>query len=81
MASDSWTVLSSSPPSLPTFEQYGQRFDGTEPHFKDYKSAGFDLSFACLRAAQRLTSLVMLLDMAYLIAIGVGTLKVAMFSY
>jgi hypothetical protein len=75
-ASDPWAVLSSSPPSLQTFEQYGERFGGIEPHFKDYKSAGFDLAKSHIRDAQRLTSLVMLLDIAHLIAVIVGILVV-----
>jgi len=50
--------------------------DEIEPHFKDYKSAGFDLAQSRLRDAQRLTSLVMLLDMAHLIAVVVGMLLV-----
>jgi hypothetical protein len=75
-ASEPWAVLSSSPPSLQTFEQYGQRFGGIEPHFKDYKSAGFDLARSRIRNAQRLTSLVMLLDIAHLIAVMVGLLVV-----
>ena len=74
--SEPWAVLSSSPPSLQTFEQYGQRFGGIEPHFKDYKSAGFDLTRSRIRDAQRLTSLVMLLDIAHLIAVIVGILVV-----
>lgn len=58
------------------FEQYGERFGGIEPHFKDYKSAGFDLARSRIRDAQRLTSLVMLLDIAHLIAVIVGILVV-----
>ena len=38
-----WSVLSSQAPSLQTFALYGQRFGGIEPHFKDYKSAAFDI--------------------------------------
>jgi hypothetical protein len=48
-ASEPWAVLSSSPPSLQTFELYGQRFGGIEPHFKDYKSAGFELARSRIR--------------------------------
>jgi hypothetical protein len=37
IATESWAVLSDSPPSLQTFAVYGERFGGIEPHFKDYK--------------------------------------------
>jgi len=71
-ASEPWAVLSSSPVSLKTFELYGQRFGGIEPHFKDYKSSGFELLRSRLRNAQQLTVLVMLLDIAHMIAVIVG---------
>jgi hypothetical protein len=71
-ASEPWAVLSSSPVSLQTFAHYGERFGGIEPHFKDYKSAGFELTRSRIRDAQRLTSLAMLLDIAHLIAVIVG---------
>ena len=75
-AADPWAVLSSQPPSLQTFARYGQRFGGIEPHFKDYKSGGFDLLDSGLREAQALTRLVMLLDIASLIALIVGLMLV-----
>jgi hypothetical protein len=57
-ASEPWAVLSSSPVSIKTFELYGQRFGGIEPHFKDYKSSGFELPRSRLRdAAGRFTLL------------------------
>ena len=71
-AGDPWAVLSSQPPSLQTFALYGQRFGGIEPHFKDYKSATFDILRSHLRDAAALTSLVMLLDSAALIALVLG---------
>jgi hypothetical protein len=40
---------------------YGQRFGGIEPHFKDYKSGGFDVERSRLRDAQALSRLFMLL--------------------
>jgi hypothetical protein len=43
IAGEAWAVLSDVPPSLQTFASYGQRFGGIEPHFKDYKSAAFEL--------------------------------------
>jgi hypothetical protein len=54
---DHWAVLSNQPPSLKLFELYGKRFGGIEPHFKDYKSAGFEVLDSGLRDAQALTCL------------------------
>jgi hypothetical protein len=75
-ASEPWAVLSSAAPSLQTFAHYGERFGGIEPHFKDYKSAGFHLLQSRRRNAQQLTTLVMLLDIAHLIAVMLGILLV-----
>jgi hypothetical protein len=75
-AQDTWAVLSNQPPSLQTFARYGQRFGGIEPHFKDYKSAAFDLLETGLREAEMLTRLVMLLDAASLIALMLGLMLV-----
>ena len=69
-------MLSSQPVSLKTFGLYGQCFGGIEPHLKDYKSAGFDLPQFRLRDAQLLRALVMLLDIAHLIAVLIGVLLV-----
>jgi hypothetical protein len=75
-AKDAWTVLSDHPPSLQTFALYGQRFGGIEPHFKDYKSAAFEVLQSGLRNAQALTCLFMLLDCATLIALMLGMMLV-----
>lgn len=75
-AKDAWAVLSEQPPSLQTFALYGQRFGGIEPHFKDYKSAAFEVLQSGLRDAQALTCLFMLLDCATLIALLLGMLLV-----
>lgn len=72
MAKDAWAVLSNLPPSLQTFAIYGQRFGGIEPHFKDYKSAGFNLNRSRLRDAQALSCLLVLLAVAHLIALSVA---------
>lgn len=72
MAGEPWAVLSKQPASLQTFACYGQRFGGIEPHFKDYKSAAFDILRSHLRDATALTCLVMLLDTAALIALVLG---------
>ena len=73
---DGWAVLSERPPSLQTFVLYGQRFGGIEPHFKDYKSAAFEVVQSGLRDAQALTCLFMLLDCATLIALMLGMMLV-----
>lgn len=68
-AQESWAVLTNQAPSLQTFAHYGQRFGGIEPHFKDYKSAAFDLPDSRLRTAQALSRLMLLLATATLIAL------------
>jgi hypothetical protein len=73
---DTWAVLSDQPPSLQTFALYGKRFGGIEPHFKDYKSAAFDVLQSGLRTAHTLTCLFMLLDCASLIALMLGMMLV-----
>lgn len=75
-AKDPWAVLSEQPPSLQTFALYGQRFGGIEPHFKDYKSAAFEVLHSGLRDAQALTCLFMLLDCATLIALMLAMILV-----
>jgi hypothetical protein len=75
-APEPWTVLSDVPPSLQTFEVYGQRFGGIEPHFKDYKSSAFELIRSHLRDAQALNCLLMLLASATLIAVAVAVVVV-----
>jgi hypothetical protein len=75
-AQDTWAVLSRQAVSLQTFALYGQRFGGIEPHYKDYKSAAFDVLDSGLRQAQALTRLFMLLDSAYLIALILGMMLV-----
>lgn len=76
IAGEAWAVLSNQPPSLQTFALYGDRFGGIEPHFKDYKSAAFEVVQSGLREAPVLTRLFMLLDIAYLIAVILGGMLV-----
>jgi hypothetical protein len=76
LAGEAWAVLSNEPASLQTFALYGQRFGGIELHFKDYKSAGFDLIRSHLRDAQALSCLLMLLAAATLIAISIALVVV-----
>jgi hypothetical protein len=58
------------PPSLQTFAEYGQRFGGIEPHFKDCKSATFDLTRSHIRDPEALGCLLMLIAAAQLFAIS-----------
>ena len=74
IADESWAVLTDAPPSLQTFAVYGERFGGIEPHFKDYKSAAFELIRSHLRGAEALSCLLMLVATAQLIALYVGVL-------
>ncbi|MBE9182597.1 hypothetical protein IQ268_29030 [Oculatella sp. LEGE 06141] len=76
LADKPWAVLSNVPPTLATFELYGQRFGTIEPHFKDYKSAAFDLSRSQLRAAAALACLLMRLAVATLIATAIAVVAV-----
>ena len=71
-----WAVLASAPSSRHTVAVYGQRFGGLEPYFKDYQSAGFHLPQVRRRNVQPLITLVMLLDIAHLIAVVLGVLLV-----
>ena len=63
--------------SLPTFAEYGKRFGGIEPHFKDYQSAGFELPDSRLRGGQALSTLLMLLATAMVIAMSAAIQLVA----
>jgi hypothetical protein len=76
IAGEPWAVLSDLPPSLQTFASYGQRFGGIEPHFKDYKSAAFELIRSKIRHPRALSCLLMLLATAMLIAISVAVVLV-----
>lgn len=72
MAGETWAVLTSEAPCLQTFELYGNRFGGIEPHFKDYKSAAFDITRSNLRDAQALSCLLLMLATATIIAISMA---------
>ena len=76
IAGEAWAVLSNRPPSLQTFATYGERFGGIEPHFKDYKSAAFEVLRSGLRNPKALTCLFMLLDCASLLAMVLGMMVV-----
>ncbi len=72
MAQEAWAVITDKPPSVQTFALYGQRFGAIEPHFKDYKSAAFELPRSRIRDADALSRLLMLLAAATIIAISVA---------
>jgi Transposase DDE domain len=71
-AEEPWAVLTSTALSLQTFRLYGERFGGVEPHFKDYKSGTFDISKSKIRNAQALGKVLMMLEIAQLLAIRLG---------
>jgi hypothetical protein len=77
IAQESWAVITNIPPSLQTFALYGQRFGGIEPHFKDYKSAAFEIPRSRIRDAQALERLLMLLAAATIIAISTAVQVIA----
>jgi hypothetical protein len=77
IAQESWAVITDKAPSLQTFALYGQQFGGIEPHFKDYKSAAFEVPRSRIRDAQALSRLFMLLAAATLIAISTAVQVVA----
>ena len=70
-------MITDMPPSLQTFALYGQRFGGIEPHFKDYKSAAFDLPRSKIRDTDALSRLLMLLAAATIIAMSIAIHVVA----
>jgi hypothetical protein len=59
-------VLTDIPASPQTFALYCQRFGSIETHFKDYKSAVFEMLRSRIRDAQALSRLLMLLAAARL---------------
>lgn len=77
VAGEEWMVFSDQWASLSTFKRYGERYGGIEPHFKDYQSAGFELPNSRLRGAQALSTLLMLLAVATVIAISTAIQMVA----
>ena len=67
-----WAVLTNTPLSLQTFQLYGRRFGGIEPHFKDYKSGTFEILRSKIRNAQALSNLLMMVEIAQLLAMRLG---------
>jgi Transposase DDE domain len=71
-----WAVLTNKPISLKTFQLYGQRFGGIEPRFKDYKSGTFDILRSKIRDAQALSNLLMMIEIAEILAIRLGLIMI-----
>jgi Transposase DDE domain len=67
-----WAVLTDTPLSLQTFQLYGKRFGGVEPRFKDYKSGTFDILRSKIRDAKALSNLLMMIEIAEVLAIRLG---------
>jgi Transposase DDE domain len=75
-AQEPWAVLTSTHLSLQTFRLYGERFGGVEPHYKDYKSGTFDILKSKIRDAKALGNLLMMLEIAQLLAIRIGLIVI-----
>ena len=71
-----WAVLTNTPISLQTFQLYGKRFGGIEPRFKDYKSGTFDILRSKIRDAQALSNLLMMIEIAEVLAIRLGLMMI-----
>lgn len=71
-----WAVLTNTPLSLQTFQLYGKRFGGIEPRFKDYKSGTFDILRSKIRDAQALSNLLMMIEIAEILAIRLGLILI-----
>jgi hypothetical protein len=67
-----WAVLTDTPLSLQTFQLYGKRFGGIEPRFKDYKSGTFEILRSKIRDAKALSNLLMMIEIAEILAIRLG---------
>jgi Transposase DDE domain len=71
-----WAVLTNTPISLQTFQLYGKRFGGIEPRFKDYKSGTFDILRSKIRNTQALSNLLMMIEIAELLAVRLGLMMI-----
>jgi Transposase DDE domain len=71
-----WAVLTNTPLSLQTFQLYGKRFGGIEPRFKDYKSGTFEILRSKIRDAQALSNLLMMIEIAEILAIRLGLIMI-----
>lgn len=69
---EQWVIVSNTPVSLKTFDEYGLRFD-IEENFLDDKSAGFQLESSHLRDSQALSRLCLVMATATLYLVSTGT--------
>lgn len=67
-----WYIVSDEPTGVPTFKEYGRRFD-IEENFLDDKSNGFQLESSLVRDAAALTRLCFVLAVATLYLVAQGT--------
>lgn len=67
-----WYIVSDEPTGVPTFKEYGRRFD-SEENFLDDKSNGFQLESSLVRDAAALTRLCFVLAVATLYLVAQGT--------
>lgn len=74
---EQWTLISDRPTSRDTLDEYALRFD-IEENFLDDKSAGFQLEASDLRNADALARLCLVLAVATLYLISIGTAVVAL---
>ncbi len=65
-------AITSTELSLQTFRLYGERFGGIESHYKDYKSGTFEILKSKIRDAKALGNLLIMLEIAQLLAIRIG---------
>jgi hypothetical protein len=72
-----WALVSDRPTSLATLDEYGLRFD-IEENFLDDKSAGFQLEASKLRDADALARLCLILAVATLYLVSLGTAVVSL---
>lgn len=74
---EQWALISDRPTSRDTLDEYALRFD-IEENFLDDKSAGFQLEASDLRDADALTRLCLVLAVATLYLISIGTAVAAL---
>ena len=69
---EEWAIVSDEPTHLPTFDEYGLRFD-LEENFLDDKSAGFQIESSEIRNAEMLSRLGLILATTTLFLVSTGT--------
>jgi hypothetical protein len=64
--------LATSLPLTPSLRRLGRRRWGTEPFYRDYKSAGWHITYSQLQTEQRREGLLIIVALAYLWAVCIG---------